>query len=370
MTVDLGAIQNGSPDGLALVDDQGRVVEFLSYEGALLALTGPAAGLSAVDIGVSESGSDPVGRSLQRVGTGQRAADFSWQPPAGQSPGAPNAGQVFSDDGGDTTPPPAPTGLTAAADADQVTLSWDPVDAADLAGYHVRRWADGSSDPERLTTTPVSVTTWADTSAANGNTFTYAVTAVDAAGNESPVGGTIAPPTAAFSATVTDLTISLADLSSDVDGVISSWSWQFGDGNSSTSASPSHQYAAAGSFTVVLTAVDDTGASATTSQVVTVGSPVAELTVISMTPNRVTQNTTTEVTITGTGFVEGATVSLTGGSGPAPTVSGVTVVDGETITATIRVKAGGPGKVRRWNVVVTNPDGTSVVLADGLVIDP
>ncbi|MDG1365625.1 MAG: hypothetical protein P8I99_07315 [Acidimicrobiales bacterium] len=39
-------------------------------------------------------------------------------------------------------------------------------------------------------------------------------------------------------------------------------------------------------------------------------------------------------------------------------------------TAAIRVKAGGLGKVRRWDVVVTNPDGTSALLADGLVVEP
>src|SRR5215203_4184762 len=44
-------IQNGSPDGLALVDPSGTVVEFLSYEGALTATDGPAAGMVATDIG-------------------------------------------------------------------------------------------------------------------------------------------------------------------------------------------------------------------------------------------------------------------------------------------------------------------------------
>ena len=97
---------------------------------------------------------------------------------------------------------------------------------------------------------------------------------------------------------------------------------------------------------------------------------VAELTVVSMTPSRIAQNTTTDVTVSGTGFVDGATLSFVGGSGPAPTASGVVVVDGDTITATIRIKAGGPGKIRRWDVVVTNPDGTSAVLTDGLVVEP
>jgi predicted extracellular nuclease len=68
-------IQNGSPDGLALVDPAGTVVEFLSYEGVFTAATGPAAGLTSTDIGVAESGSEPAGQSLQKV-------DGAWAGPA------------------------------------------------------------------------------------------------------------------------------------------------------------------------------------------------------------------------------------------------------------------------------------------------
>jgi DNA/RNA endonuclease G (NUC1) len=59
-------IQNGSPDGLALIDASGAVVELLSYEGTLTATTGPAAGLVSTDIIASEAASSPVGQSLQR----------------------------------------------------------------------------------------------------------------------------------------------------------------------------------------------------------------------------------------------------------------------------------------------------------------
>jgi len=63
-------IQNGSPDGLALVDAGGHVVEFLSYEGAFVANGGPASGLLSFDIGAAEN-SSPVGQSLQRDSTNQ-----------------------------------------------------------------------------------------------------------------------------------------------------------------------------------------------------------------------------------------------------------------------------------------------------------
>ena len=62
--------QNGGPDGLALVDAHGQVVQLLSYEGAFSASSGPAAGLGSTDLGVSEPGNTPVGQSLQLTGQG------------------------------------------------------------------------------------------------------------------------------------------------------------------------------------------------------------------------------------------------------------------------------------------------------------
>ena len=58
-------IQNGSPDALALVDATGSVVEFLSYEGTMGAMDGPAAGMVSTDIGAAEV-SSRAGLSLQR----------------------------------------------------------------------------------------------------------------------------------------------------------------------------------------------------------------------------------------------------------------------------------------------------------------
>lgn len=92
-------IQNGSPDGLALVDNAGVVVQFLSYEGSFDAASGPAAGLTSTDIGVSENSSTPLGFSLQLSGTGTMAEDFSWQAPQDDTPGAINSGQTFVDGG-------------------------------------------------------------------------------------------------------------------------------------------------------------------------------------------------------------------------------------------------------------------------------
>lgn len=68
-------IQNGNPDGIALVDASGAVVEFLSYGGTFTAANGPAAGMLSVDIGVTQSTSTPVGQSLQRAPNGDWAGN-------------------------------------------------------------------------------------------------------------------------------------------------------------------------------------------------------------------------------------------------------------------------------------------------------
>ncbi|UCE38875.1 MAG: hypothetical protein JSW00_06540 [Thermoplasmata archaeon] len=58
------------------------------------------------------------------------------------------------------------------------------------------------------------------------------------------------------------------------------------------------------------------------------------------------------------------------GSGPTPTVSNVVVVDGNTITATVTAKSGGPPRNRVWDVRVTNPDRSSGVLSGGFTVTP
>ncbi|MEM6842060.1 MAG: PKD domain-containing protein [Bacteroidota bacterium] len=62
--------------------------------------------------------------------------------------------------------------------------------------------------------------------------------------------------------------------SSDTDGTIDSYSWDFGDGNSSNEASPSHTYTTVGEYTATLTVADDNGAEASAEVIITVSAPV------------------------------------------------------------------------------------------------
>ena len=80
--------------------------------------------------------------------------------------------------------------------------------------------------------------------------------------------------------------------------------------------------------------------------------------------------TTAAVSVSGDGFQPGASLSFVNGAGPAPRVSNVVVHDGTLLTARVRIKRGGPRKTRYWDVVVSNPDGTTDVLTGGLTVDP
>ncbi|MCB0951910.1 MAG: PKD domain-containing protein, partial [Microthrixaceae bacterium] len=72
------------------------------------------------------------------------------------------------------------------------------------------------------------------------------------------------PPTVAPAADVTSglapLTVNFTSNAADSDGTIASVEWDFGDGNTSTDADPTHVYAAVGTYAATVTATDDLGA--------------------------------------------------------------------------------------------------------------
>jgi uncharacterized protein len=149
-------IQNGAPDGLALVDGT-DVVEFLSYEGVMTATGGPADGMESTDIGVAEVGSEPVGQSLQRTYDADADA-LVWSGPAPHSKGKVNV----AGDGGEPDPEPGtdPCTLETTHDIGEVqgddaatTLEGQQVvvrgtvvgDLPGFDGFHLQD--DGDGDP-------------------------------------------------------------------------------------------------------------------------------------------------------------------------------------------------------------------------------
>jgi hypothetical protein len=93
----------------------------------------------------------------------------------------------------DLVPPPAPASVTALIETKIVRLLWDPVEASDLAGYHVYRSEGVGHNADvkdvgtfLLVNEIVTATTISDANANLGIAYRYAVTAVDKSGNESP----------------------------------------------------------------------------------------------------------------------------------------------------------------------------------------
>ena len=100
-----------------------------------------------------------------------------------------------------------------------------------------------------------------------------------------------APPTASFTATPSagqpPLAVAFdASASSDAEGPIASYAWDFGDGTTASGATAEHTYTAAGSFTATLTVTDGAGQTATTTQAIVVsdGPNVPPVAVATATP--------------------------------------------------------------------------------------
>ncbi|ABZ74670.1 peptidase M6 immune inhibitor A [Shewanella halifaxensis HAW-EB4] len=78
-----------------------------------------------------------------------------------------------------------------------------------------------------------------------------------------------------FTQTTSNLMVSFANQSTGGSGELS-YLWEFGDGNTSSAASPSYTYGATGSYTVMLTVTDSMGQTAQKSALITVTAAVIE----------------------------------------------------------------------------------------------
>ncbi len=149
--------------------------------------------------------------------------------------------------------------LSGAASADPngviAKFAWNFGDGATATGPAVTHTFS------RAATYPVTLTVTDD----RGLSRSYS-TRISMGGNASPV--------AAFTSTLTGLTAGLnATGSSDPDGSIASYAWDFGDGSTGTGATATHTYAAPGVYPVTLTVTDPAGAISTQVALITSGTP-------------------------------------------------------------------------------------------------
>ncbi len=147
---------------------------------------------------------------------------------------------------------------TASADADGTVVSWS--------------WSWGDGTPAGAGSTNSHVY-------AAAGTYPVVLTVTDDKGATSSTTRSVtvnAPPnvlpTASFTSSTSALTASFdGSASSDADGTIASYSWDFGDGSPAGSgATPSHRYAAGGTYQVTLTVTDDRGGNGSVTKSVTV----------------------------------------------------------------------------------------------------
>jgi chitodextrinase len=181
----------------------------------------------------------------------------------------------------DATPPAVPSGLNATAGNAQVALNWSANGESDLDHYNVYRNSSKIASP--------SGSSYTDTGLTYGTTYSYAVTAVDKAGNESaksasvlatPQAPTNQPPTVTLTLPANGASytgpakIDLAATASDTDGTVSSVS--FYNGSSLIATDTTAPYtgrlnvgATATTLTLTARATDNQGAT-TTSKSVTI----------------------------------------------------------------------------------------------------
>lgn len=139
--------------------------------------------------------------------------------------------------------------------------------------------------------TPVSVDATSRTI-----TMNYVPSAVS---NQAPV----ASITSSVSSGVAPLSVNFdGGASTDADGTITSYFWNFGDGTTASGAYVSKAYNSAGTFTATLTVTDDDGVTASASRAITVTSPVTP----TPTPTPTPEVDTTKPVVSLTNPVNGA----------------------------------------------------------------
>jgi len=173
----------------------------------------------------------------------------------------------------------------ALTSATQYDLSWDASSDAGsgLSHYAVYRCQGTSCTPSTLLKGNIStaITTYSDTSA-NNLVRGYKVVAYDNAGNsrdsDTEYGGPLpsnTPPdnvsiTPSVSSGTVPLTVNFTGSANDGDSDTLTYTWDFGDMESGTGATPSHTFDEVGTYTVTLTVTDGKGGIASETTEITV----------------------------------------------------------------------------------------------------
>jgi PKD repeat protein len=137
------------------------------------------------------------------------------------------------------------------------------------AGYFAAWSGIGASPSYGVLDLDLQPTTLTARFVAATGTYSDAFTITTATGNQPPQAVVAAPACSGLQCTFSSAG------SNDPDGTIASYDWTFGDGGTATGASPTHTYAAGGTYEVGLTVTDDDGAQHSTSRQLVVSAGAA-----------------------------------------------------------------------------------------------
>lgn len=170
------------------------------------------------------------------------------------------------------TDSPAPTAKTGEPVSFNATAS-SP--AGEIVDY---KWEWGDGTPSTESTEPITTHVYETTEGQVTKSLSVTLTVTDAEGNTDTTTKTVEvedrPPVAAFTVPSTvnaDSPVQFdGSASSDPDGTVTGYSWDFGDGSTATGATPSHTYAKPGVYTVTLIVTDNAGKTTGISHQITV----------------------------------------------------------------------------------------------------
>lgn len=272
-------------------------------------------------------------------------------------------GTVVSPSG--PVPPVAVAGANTTSGTAPVTISFDGSGSFDQDGTiatYAWNFGDGATDSGASVSHTYSgagnYTATLTVTDNTGLTGSDAVAVTVTAPNASPVAVMTAAPTNGTAA----LTVAFdGSGSSDPDGSIVSYSWNFGDGASGSGSSVSHTYSSAGTYTAVLTVTDNLGATNTASKTITVQQAITSVMhvasiqlAVDYTGGGKRVRATVRIVDANNNAVSGATVAGVWSGLTSGTSSGTTDANGNVLLRTARFKKTGTVMFAVTNVTKLN----------------
>lgn len=230
------------------------------------------------------------GATASFTNTSVNAASYSWDFGDGQTETVPNPAHTYANDGTYTvtltatnpcgsstftqsvtilTPPTAGFTATPLSGCGPLTVQFTSTSSLNAVTY---AWSFPGGTPATSTAQNPTVVY------NNPGTYSVTLTVGNGAGSNTATQQnyiTVNPgPTAGFTSSVTGATATFTNTSANA----TSYNWAFGDGQTSTTQSPSHTYGNDGTYTVTLTATNICGTNTFTQTVVIVTPPTAAFT--------------------------------------------------------------------------------------------